>query len=251
MYTVSLVGFAKSGKSTLLALLAHCFETRGLRVAVAKHTHHGLDKPDTDTGRLCAPGRPIIGLGPDESALFFGGPRHLADLLPLLEADILLVEGGKSLGWLPRVICLPEAGLAPADNPALLRPELAFALFCPGKPDVSTGPGSPFASLPCFGPEQLEALADSIVQRAFTLPGLDCGACGEADCAGLAARIVAGKAEQSACKALASRLEVSVGGQALGLNPFTAGILEGGIRGMLSSLKGYAPGQEILVRIKA
>lgn len=247
MKTVSLIGFAKSGKSTLASALAQCFEVRGLRVALAKHSHHPLDKPETDTARLCKPGRQVIGLGPDGCALFYGQPRHLMDLLPLLDADLLLVEGGKRLGWLPRVLCLPPdtRPATPDDDPALLRPELAFAVY------EADGPTGHCPQLPHFGPQSLDALADQIFERAFTLPGLDCGACGQPDCAGLAARIVAGEAGPADCRALASPLEVIVGGQPLGLNPFTAGILEGGVRGMLAHLKGYAPGREVVLRLKA
>ena len=259
MKTVSLIGFAKSGKSTLACALAEQFEARGLRVALAKHSHHPLDKAGTDTARFCTPGRQVIGLGPDGCTLFYGQARYLLDLLPLLEADLLLVEGGKSLGWLPRVLCLHPANTAstnaasPSANAvsarhndlALLRPELAFAVY------EADGPSGQLAHLPHFGPHTLNALADQIFEHAFTLPGLNCGACGQPDCAGLTARIVAGKASVGDCRALAGRLEVLVGGQPLGLNSFTAGILEGGVRGMLAQLKGYAPGREIVLRLKA
>ena len=41
-----------------------------------------------------------------------GHPCFLRDLVPLLDADILLVEGGKTIGWLPRILCF-------ADHPEL------------------------------------------------------------------------------------------------------------------------------------
>ena len=228
MIAASLVGFTKSGKTTLTGLLARHLEERGLTVAIAKHTHHGLDKPDTDTTRLMAPGRQVLGLGPDETLAFWGKPRHLADMLPLIEADVLLVEGGKSLGWLPRVLCLR----AP-EEAAALGAERALACFgSHGVPD-----------LPLFDESTLPALADLILAKGCTLPGLDCGACGEADCAGLMARIVRGEVQPEACRALPDCLSVRVNGHPVGLNPFTAGMLKGGIAGMLRALKGVSPGK--------
>ncbi|MBG3878798.1 molybdopterin-guanine dinucleotide biosynthesis protein MobB, partial [Desulfovibrio oxamicus] len=114
MKAVSIIGFKNSGKTTCTALLADALEARGLTVAVAKHTHHNLDKAETDTARLMKPGRTVIGIAEGECAVFWSTRRHLADLLPLVRADVLLVEGGKSLGWLPRVLCLREAGEAQA-----------------------------------------------------------------------------------------------------------------------------------------
>ncbi|MEI3478150.1 MAG: hypothetical protein V8Q84_02535 [Bilophila sp.] len=97
-------------------------------------------------------------------------------MVPLLDADILLVEGGKAIGWLPRILCLrttPELLTALPEGCKALRPELALATY--GDNTLS--------GLPSFTAEDLDALADLIVERAFLLPGLDCGACGEGDCA--------------------------------------------------------------------
>lgn len=228
MLAASLIGFTKSGKTTLTGLLAGLFEERGLRVAIAKHTHHGLDKPDTDTTRLMAPGRQVLGFGPDETMVFWGKGRHLADLLPLVDADVLLVEGGKSLGWLPRVLCLRSA-----DEAEALGAGLALACFGDvGLPDR-----------PLFNRTTLPALADLILAQGCTLPGLDCGACGETSCAQLMERIVRGDASIQSCRALPASLSVRVNGQPVGLNPFTAAMLHGGISGMLRALKGVAPGK--------
>lgn len=47
MQAISIIGFSNSGKTTLISRLSECLEARGLKVAIAKHTHHELDKPDT------------------------------------------------------------------------------------------------------------------------------------------------------------------------------------------------------------
>ena len=45
-------------------------------------------------------------------------------------------------------------------------------------------------------------------------------------------------------------IEVTVNGQSVGLNPFTAQMLSGGIKGMLGALKGMVPGGEVIIRMK-
>lgn len=247
MQAIGIIGFSNSGKTTLISRLSECLESRGLRVAIAKHTHHELDKPDTDTALLMSPKRTIIGLsntegGRGEAMIHWGHPCFLRDMVPLLEADILLVEGGKGIGWLPRILCLrttTELMTALPDGCPALRPELALATY-----GDNTLPG-----LPSYKAEDLDALVDLILKKSFMLPGLDCGACGEKDCASMTARIVAGEKKPQDCAASKGSIEVTVNGQPVGLNPFTAQILSGGIHGMLNALKGMTSG-EVVIRLK-
>ena len=169
MRAVSIIGFKNSGKSTLTRLLAGALERRGLKVAVAKHAHSGLDKPDTDSARLRAPGRTVVALSEEECALFYGEKRFLTDLIPLIQADILLVEGGKRLGWLPRILCMHAPDEAETDERDELDQGLAFAVWgraaAAGLPYFAGGPG--------VEDEALDALAALTQEKAFMLPGLD------------------------------------------------------------------------------
>ena len=242
MRAVSVVGFKNAGKSTLITLLAGAMERRGLKTAVAKHAHSGLDKPDTDSARLRAPGRAVLALAEEECAVFYGEKRFLPDLIPLIQADILLVEGGRQLGWLPRILCLGAPGEAQTDELENLTPGLAFAAWgraaAPVLPYFPGGPG--------MEDETLDALAALTLEKAFMLPGLDCAACGRECCAALAAEIVAGKAGVEDCAALRAEVEVRINGQPLGLNAFAARVVAGALRGMLREMKGFAPGDVVL-----
>ena len=248
MQAISIIGFSNSGKTTLISRLSECLEARGLKVAIAKHTHHELDKPDTDTALLMGPKRTIVGLsntkdGKGEAMIHWGHPCFLRDLVPLLDADILLVEGGKTIGWLPRILCLrttPELLTALPEGCKALRPELALATYGDNK----------LPGLPSFTAEDLDALVDLVLEKGFLLPALDCGACGEADCTAMTQRIVAGEKTPGDCVAARGSIEVTVNGQSVGLNPFTAQMLSGGIKGMLGALKGMVPGGEVIIRMK-
>lgn len=227
MIAVNIVGFKKSGKTALVLDLAKALSDSGVRVGAAKSTHNRkLDKENTDTDRLLAVSVGVAAVTPEEAAVFWPRKRYLADLLPLLDADVVLVEGGKEYAWLPRVVLARDAAEAEALDPH----KLALASFGPFTPPGLARPAS------------VGDLAKLILDKAFLLPGLDCGGCGLGDCAGLAAQIVAGTATIAECVSLGGKCQVSIGGKPLPLNPFVERMLAGGIRAMLAELKGYAPG---------
>jgi molybdopterin-guanine dinucleotide biosynthesis protein B len=226
MLAVNLVGFKKSGKTTLALELAAEFKRRGIKAAAAKFTHHPtLDRTETDSDRLFKAYGQCVALAGNETQVMWDAKRYLLDLAPLLDCEVLVVEGGKSLGWLPRVI-LPRA----PEEAAELSPELALGSF--GPVEI---PG--LARL-----ADTAALADLVLARGFALPGLDCGSCGRPDCRGLVADILAGKAVPDDCRARRSDIKVTVNGAEMALSPFVADILAGGVLGMLRTLKGFAPG---------
>jgi molybdopterin-guanine dinucleotide biosynthesis protein B len=226
---VSVVGFKKSGKTSLVLELARELTARGHRVAAVKFTHSGLDGDEgTDTSRFARECVSVAGFAHGVTTLHWNAQRQLQDILPLLGADIVLVEGGKALTWLPRFVVLgtdeDESGLGNG---------LALATWGKGSlPGVPRG-----ASV-----AELATLAES---RAFTLPGLDCGACGRESCLELAREIVAGEVGVKACEAMNAKLVMRVGGQRLALNPFVDRLVTNTIRGLLTELKGNVPGQRV------
>jgi molybdopterin-guanine dinucleotide biosynthesis protein B len=227
MLAVNLVGFKKSGKTTLALDLAAEFKRRGIKAAAAKCAHHPvLDRGDTDSDRLFAAYGQCAALAGGETQMIWNSRRHLADLLPLLDCEVLVVEGCKHLGWLPRIL-LPRN----PEEAAGLSPELALGTYGP----VEVPGLARLADPP--------AVADAVLKRGFALPGLDCGACGRADCRGLAKEIVAGRAAAKDCQARSADIKITVNGAELGLSPFVADILSGGILGMLRTLKGFTPGK--------
>jgi molybdopterin-guanine dinucleotide biosynthesis protein B len=233
MHALSLVGFKKSGKTNAAVELLEVLKGRGLTVGAAKFSAHGFDREGTDTARFLAAGARVAGISESETAFFWPESRYLPDLLPLMACRALVVEGGKALDWLPRVLLLRE----PAEAEELSR-GLALATY-----GGVRAPGLPHLETP-------EALADLLLERGFALPGLDCGACGRENCLEMAREIVAGQAAPSDCKAAAGEVEVTVNGSRLAMNPFIENVIAGTVRGMLGSLKGYAPGGDISLSIK-
>ncbi|MDR3641787.1 MAG: molybdopterin-guanine dinucleotide biosynthesis protein MobB [Humidesulfovibrio sp.] len=226
MQAIAVVGYKKSGKTTLALELAEALKKLGLSVTLVKHSHHGFDeKAETDTARFRASADMVMGFSPGGSFVSWPGERALADLIPLVNTDFLVLEGGKTLGVMPRIIIAEDEATA-----ADLDPELALAVYG----DHALGE--------LMATRDVAGLARIAKSGGFLLPGLDCGACGRQDCRGLAVDIVAGEATVEDCKALSGSLRINVGGKPLPLNPFVERILKSGIKGMLSELKGFGPG---------
>jgi molybdopterin-guanine dinucleotide biosynthesis protein MobB len=154
---ISVIGWSRSGKTTLLEQLVARLHQRGLCVAAVKHSRHGheLHKPGSDTARLQAAGAAPIGLAtPDGLQLTF--PQEPAPALPSMfetlapDADLVLVEGWKD-GPFPKI--------------EVWRRELG-PLLATGRSDVlavvSDEPLPP--QLHRFAPQDVPQLADFIMQ---------------------------------------------------------------------------------------
>lgn len=226
MRAIAVVGYKKSGKTTLALELAEALKKMGQSVTLVKHSHHGFDeKAETDTARFRTSADMVMGFSPGGSFVSWPEERSLADLIPLVRTDFLVLEGGKTQGIMPRVIIAPDE--ATAND---LDPELALAAYG----------DEAFGGL--MATRDVAGLARIAKGSGFLLPGLDCGACGRENCRGLAVDIVAGEATVDDCKALSGSLRITVGGKPLPLNPFVERILKSGIQGMLAELKGFGPG---------
>ena len=233
---VAVVGLKDTGKTTLCLELAKALQAKGRKVAMAKFSASGFDEPaQTDTAQFKTVAQAVLGLSEKESFVSWPhGPQGripLQWLAPLAmggpyRADLLLVEGGKELGMLPRIVLADTA-----EDTEALSAGLAMAVL-PTRPDASRSdiPGA-------------DELADLVLERGFLLPGLDCSACGREDCAGLARDIVAGKAAPEDCVTRQAGMSITVDGRSLDLNPFVERILAAGLRGMLGELKGFGPGR--------
>lgn len=223
---IAIVGGKKTGKTELGLALCRELKARGLTVCAAKRSGHGFDRGQADTDRYQEICDAVLGSSPSGSFAAWSGERLLMDLLPLARADVLVLEGGKSFGWLPRILT------APGDvDPAALRPGLALARTTPEAPG-----DAPVESDPA-------ALADLVLRRGFLLPGISCGECGRKGCAGLAAEIVAGTATPDECAATGGDVRVTVEGREVAMKPFVARTFQAVLRALLGELKGYAPGR--------
>jgi molybdopterin-guanine dinucleotide biosynthesis protein B len=234
---VGVVGYHNSGKTTLTRALAGELIGRGHQVAVVKHTSHPLDVPGTDTDVLREAVSQVGFISPEGAGVFWDRALSLEDLLPHLEADIVLVEGFKGKKTYPKIVCLRGE---PDDRD--LFDGLAIAAVGPAS-QVTRTTGVRGLNVPILDRDEVEKIADLVEMNAFKLPALDCGGCGHERCYDMAREIVAGTGSIEDCVSLQPSTGVRIDGEPLPLNPFIAGIVRGTVLGLLSPLKGFKKGK--------
>ncbi|MFZ5538852.1 MAG: molybdopterin-guanine dinucleotide biosynthesis protein B [Pseudomonadota bacterium] len=107
---IGFIGYSNTGKTTLIEKLIPLLAARGLRVSAIKHAHHGfdMDRPGKDSYRYREAGAGQVLIATDERwALLTETPRRPATLETLLAqlapCDLVIVEGFKSEGRIPRI----------------------------------------------------------------------------------------------------------------------------------------------------
>ena len=171
MKVIGFIGPSGSGKTTLIERLIELLTQRGLTVSALKHAHHGfdLDRPGKDSFRLRAAGAAqVLVAAPQRWALMTelrGEPPQLEQLLAqLAPCDLVLVEGFRSEGSIPRVEVrgrqasfakATEAASASAAAAAEAEAE-AIAIVCDDPID---------SALPRFARDDVAAIAAFIVRQ--------------------------------------------------------------------------------------
>jgi molybdopterin-guanine dinucleotide biosynthesis protein B len=110
MKTIGFIGYSNSGKTTLIEKLIPLLTARGLSVSAVKNAHHGfdMDRPGKDSYRYREAGASQVLIATSQRwALLTETPEAPAPLETLLAqlapCDIVLVEGFKSEGHVPRI----------------------------------------------------------------------------------------------------------------------------------------------------
>ncbi len=235
MKTIGIIGYKKSGKTTLILKLAEELIKRGYRVAAIKHTNERIDKPNTDTSRYQELLSQVAAIDPEETVIFLKGKKNLEEIIPYWDMDIVLIEGFKGEKTFPKIVCLRE--------------ESEKAQLFDGLQLCTAGFASP--SLPVksrlfdfniLEEEDIKKMADMAIEKSFKLPNLNCRACGYLDCYSLAQEIVKGNKTINDCLSLKPSTLVKVDGKIISMNPFISQMVESTIAGLLSPLKGFTKG---------
>jgi len=233
MEVTGIIGYKKSGKTTLLVNIARELTTRGYTVSSLKHTSGKLDLPNTDTSLHRQLTAQTAAISQDESALFLSGSKSVEEMLAYLQADFILIEGFKTEKTYPKILCLMEG-----DDPETLMDGLqicAVSEYADHFGDIG---------VPIFHPESdISRIADLIEKKAFKLPNLNCGACGYDSCYEMALEIVKGEHSVDDCVAMNADIEIRLDGGLVALNPFVSRLMANTIKAMLSSLKNYRDGK--------
>jgi molybdopterin-guanine dinucleotide biosynthesis protein B len=166
---ISIVGWHKVGKTTLVVRLLAELKQMGLRVATIKHTHgeFQLDREGTDTWRYAEMGSDCVVIAGRERVAYLARTQHELNLDELIaglptEVDVILTEGFKQEPT-PKIEVL-----ALGDAPERVRAagEL-IAIVADNPPAEAKASG-----VPCYGTGDVAALVELLVARGLVvLPG--------------------------------------------------------------------------------
>jgi molybdopterin-guanine dinucleotide biosynthesis protein B len=106
---VSIIGYHKSGKTTLGVKLCKELASKGLRVGVVKHVSCELQFANVDSSRYRAFASVVAAASSAEAEIIVNGEKSLEDMLRYCaDCDFVLVEGFKKEGLFPKIVCIRE-----------------------------------------------------------------------------------------------------------------------------------------------
>lgn len=235
MKAIAIIGYKKTGKTTVASTLIRELSRRGYSVAAIKHAHSGLTLPEADSTRLYQAGaKRVIAISPKKTLDVQEARKQLWEATALLRGyDYLVVEGFKSKFPGYRIVTARTIEDAKHfQGPLVLAYSGPIASRNP-KPDL---PAPVIDAL-----TEPEKLADLVEEKAFEIPpGLDCGFCKYRSCIGLATAIARGEATIRECTVLASPVHLEVDGQYIALNPFVQQLITNILLGIAKTLKGVS-----------
>ena len=109
MKAVGIIGYHKSGKTTLGVKLCRELADRGLRVGVVKHVSCELQFADADSSRYRPFASVVAAASPAEAEIIVKGEKSLQEMLRYCAGcDFVLVEGFKKERLFFKIVCLRE-----------------------------------------------------------------------------------------------------------------------------------------------
>lgn len=243
---VAVVGYRGAGKTRVVEALVRELSSRGYRVGTVKHAtpHHILDTPGKDTWRHRRAGAEASAIIADgRAAIFLDRSLDATEALKLLGSlDLAILEGFKSISYIPRIIVSRD----PAELDELSN-GLEIAVVTESHPLREME-----GRAPILGFDGMGELASIVEMKALPLlPGLDCGRCSFECCKGLAEAVLRGKADVNQCIYLeVADVELSVDGRRVPLNPYVRRVLRGVLLALVNTLKGCEGGRRVEVRLE-
>jgi len=213
-------GPSNSGKTTMIVQLLE--KLKDYRVAVVKHTPHGVDVEGKDSSRFMQAGASEVVLLNAQAVHFRRGESLFSVLKGLEGYDIILVEGFKSYKFLPKVCIGMEC-----ENCVMRDPSLEDVLS--------------------YIRREVE-----IERIQKELPNFNCGECNHRNCREMAEAIYRGEDDFRGCRYWnpQATISVKVNGKEVYMGRFAQDVVVKTITGMLSAFKGAGEAREVEIRFK-
>lgn len=121
MRVFAVSGLHSTGKTTAIEAIVRQLVQKGLRVMTIKDIHYdgfAMDKEGTNTWKHKRAGASaVVARAKDETDFLFSGRMEIEDVLSMLDADVVVIEGGHDELY-PRITCAtsPEEADARFDS---------------------------------------------------------------------------------------------------------------------------------------
>ncbi|MDD4362655.1 MAG: molybdopterin-guanine dinucleotide biosynthesis protein B [Atribacterota bacterium] len=225
---VGIVGYKKSGKTTLTLLLAKKLQQKGYSVSIIKHSSKSTNNDNTDTGKFADIVPEVVLVTPENINIIIKEKRKLKDIINSMTTDYVLIEGFKKLKFYPKIACLREEDHMNELDDGLL--------LCSASMDDSLVKNKT-ADYSILNEEDLEKIVDEVENKSFILPEINCGKCGYKNCYELAKAIIKENETQKKCVFYNSDISISINGKNIPFNPFMSELYKNMIYSMFSPLK--------------
>ena len=213
MKIVAVVGTKNTGKTTLVTRIVRELFERGFEVGTVKHSHHGFDMSDRDTGKHKKAGAVVVaGIG-EETFFTLNGGMELENVLSMMNfienLDFVVLEGFKTSKY---------AKISTSE----FKDEFTIANINVFEMD---------------DPE-LKSLVDLLYERSFgMIKDLNCKKCGFDSCKDFVNAKINGNPDATVCKAESDEVLLKIDDHMIPLNPFVRNFVKETVQGMVKSLK--------------
>jgi molybdopterin-guanine dinucleotide biosynthesis protein B len=171
MKVIALIGFSRSGKTTLSEIIIAGLCERGYSVGSVKRIHaedFALDTPGTNTDRHRQAGAlQVTALGDHETDILFGGPLSIDEVLAHYDQDFVVLEGVRD-ARIPAIVTATRLeDIAAKDNGRVVA---VAGRLAGGAAPGDTIDAPPYTALPLIdGLRCPDRLVDFVVQAAVLL----------------------------------------------------------------------------------
>ncbi len=214
-------GPSNSGKTKLIEEIVQKMKGKH-KIAVVKHTPHGIDLQGKDSWRFKNAGADEVVLVGNE-IVRVQNTQSLFSVLKSLDYDVILVEGFKKEKFLPKV--------------------------CLGKEECENCVFRETGVREIIGYIEEQLAIERILKK---LPNFNCGECGHRNCEEMARAIYRGEDEFENCRYWNpnAMISVKVNGKDIYMGRFAQDVAMNTILGLLSSFKGVKEPKEVEIKIR-
>lgn len=246
MRVFSVNGISRSGKTTTIEHVIAELKRRGYTVGSVKDIHFeafAIDTEGTNTYRHRKAGADVVtARGLAETDILFPGRLPVLRILEFYDHDWVVLEGVKDFP-VPSIAC----GRSLEELEKVISPA-TFAVS-----GVISASMDSHAGIPAFDARtQTGQLVDLMERRVFpVLPAVDpecCSECGRT-CTDMVGAILSGEASREDCRHGDFGVRLSIGGRDIAIVPFVQEVIRRTVGGLVSTLQGYRPGEEIEISI--